>query len=135
MSTGTLPNDNACSRKRRDQNNSSAQPHWGSTSKPSEEARWMWLVLQSWCGGEPRNSLPAEAKGANRSRDVFELLLAAVLEWKLKPAGQVFVNAARDADSSRLAEGLKPRGHIDAITENVLLINDDVALVHAHPEL
>jgi hypothetical protein len=69
-----------------------------------------------------------------RTRNVFELLLAAVLEWKLQPTGHVLVNTTRDADSSRRAERLKPSRHIDAVAEDVLIVNNNVTLVHTDPE-
>jgi hypothetical protein len=95
----------------------------------------MWPILRAWHFRERGNGFHPKAKDTMRSRDVFELLLAVVLEGKLKPTSQVLVNPTRNTDSARLAQDLKPGRHIDTVTEDVFVLNDDVALVHPDPEL
>src|SRR3989442_860327 len=60
--------------------------------------------------------------------------MAGPLDWVLHRTGNALITTSGDADPSRHAEGLKPSRYIDAVAEDVLIVNDNVALVHAHPE-
>ena len=66
--------------------------------------------------------------------DVLQLLVAEILEFHIEPAGGIFLHARRDADPARLGHPLQPGGDVDAVAENVVVLDDDVALVNADPK-
>jgi hypothetical protein len=45
------------------------------------------------------------------------------------------LRVVRDADAAWLRNSLQPRGDVDAVTEDIVLINDDVADVNADAEI
>ena len=57
----------------------------------------------------------------------------AVIEIELVP--DLVVYGVRDANCAGLGERLEPGGDIDAIAENVVAIDDDIAKVDADPDL
>ena len=44
------------------------------------------------------------------------------------------VDGPADADAARFGETLQTRGYVDAITVNVVAIDDDLAEINANPE-
>jgi hypothetical protein len=62
-------------------------------------------------------------------------LFAHVLRIKLNLAGRVFVDPSRNADAARFSECFQSRGDIDPVTKEVTVFDDDIPLVHRHPEL
>src|SRR5262249_45815026 len=73
--------------------------------------------------------------GANRIGDVPDPVTAerAVIEIELVPA--LVVHRLRDADGAGLGERLEPRGDVDAITENIVAIDDHIAKIDPDPQL
>ena len=71
----------------------------------------------------------------HRARDVLELALAQVLEADLEAVSHLVVDGARDEDTAGLGERLEPRRDIDAVAEDVVALDDDVADVDADPKL
>ena len=64
----------------------------------------------------------------------MEALLAEVAEGEVELAGGVFLHPRRDADAARLGQRFEARRDIDAITEDVAVLGDNVALVYADAE-
>jgi len=61
-------------------------------------------------------------------------LLAHIGEHQVEPASCVFLNAGRDADAAGLGQRFQPGGHIDAVTENVAIFDDDITHIDADTE-
>ena len=47
----------------------------------------------------------------------------------------VIVDGLRDADGTGLGERLEPGGDVDAVAENVVAVDDDVAEINPDPQL
>jgi hypothetical protein len=67
----------------------------------------------------------------NGPRDVLERLLAHILELEGELVAHLVAHHAADADAAWLRQGFKPSGDVDAIAENVVPIDDDVAEIDA----
>jgi hypothetical protein len=68
------------------------------------------------------------------SHDVLDALLAPVLERVGELVPDLVAYYPRDADAAGLGQSLQPRGYIDPIAEDVVLLNDHVAEVHSDAE-
>jgi hypothetical protein len=64
-------------------------------------------------------------------RDVFDRLLAHVIETKTELIAHLIVHDARNHDAPGIGQRLQPGRHIDAVTEDVIPIDYDVADVDA----
>ena len=84
-----------------------------------------------WC----LRPVECEAVDADRPRDVLELLLALIDEADIEPAFGILLHAGRHADAARLGQALEAGGHVHAIAEDVVILDDDVADMHADAEL
>ena len=71
----------------------------------------------------------------DRTRDIFEVLLAEIGEGEVEPAGRVLLNPGGYANPARVRQGLEPGSNIDPIAENVAVFDDDVALVDTDAKL
>ena len=69
--------------------------------------------------------------GADGPRDVLEALLAQVLAPDVELAGKLVTHVPGNADARGRRQCLQARGDIDAIAENVVTLDDDVADVDA----
>ena len=93
------------------------------------------------CGGHgPRpgwrlRAVERDAVDADRPGDVLELLLAVVDEADIEPAFGILLHAGRHADAARLGQALEAGGHVHAVAEDVVVLDDDVADMHADAEL
>ena len=67
------------------------------------------------------------AVSADRASDVLDRVLARALEACADLAADLVVDGFRDADAAGLRQSLEARDNIDAIAQNVLSIDDDVA--------
>jgi hypothetical protein len=74
------------------------------------------------------------AISTDRAYYVFELLLTNVFKVDVELTLGVFLHAGRYADAPWLGKAFQACRHIDAITEDVSTIKDDVAMVYAHPK-
>jgi hypothetical protein len=72
---------------------------------------------------------------AQRAGDVFEALLAEIIEGGIDLAHSVRMHPAGNADAAGLGQPFEPCGEVDPIAENVAVLDDDVALVDADAEL
>jgi hypothetical protein len=73
--------------------------------------------------------------GAHRPGDILQLLLAEVAERDVEPSGAVLLHPRRDADAAGLGQPFQPCRDIDAIAEDVAILDDHVALVNTDPPL
>ena len=97
--------------------------------------------------GVPPASLPVDErcgcirlephpKDVDRAGDVLDALLAEILEGDVvEPVADLVAHRAGDADAARLGKHLEARRDIDAIAENVVLLDDHVAEIDADAEL
>src|SRR5205814_2297170 len=72
---------------------------------------------------------------ANRADNVFNALLAQVIEDQVEPAGHVFLHPRRDANPARFGQSFKTGGDIDAVAENIAVLDNDISDIDADPEL
>src|SRR4051794_9809021 len=71
----------------------------------------------------------------HRAGNVLEALLAHVLEFEIEAAGGVLLHPVRYADTAGRGQGLKTGSDVDAVAEDVAVLDNDVALVDADAEL
>ena len=70
----------------------------------------------------------------HRLGDVLEFCSPDVLEGDIDLAANLPVGVVGDADAAGLSDSFKPRGNVDAVAENVVVIDDDVADMDADAE-
>jgi hypothetical protein len=78
---------------------------------------------------------PVDAISPDRPSDVLQLRLTEILEVEVEFARRVLLNTRRDADAAGLGQALEPRRNIDAVSEDVAVIDHDVALMDADTKL
>ena len=89
----------------------------------------------SCCRLRPRGkSIPDHSIGPYRTRDILEALLAQIGELDRDLAANLIVSGSRYADASGLGNALKPCRNIDAVTKNIVALDQDVAEVDPDPE-
>ncbi|MGB5185065.1 MAG: hypothetical protein WBO12_23165 [Xanthobacteraceae bacterium] len=71
---------------------------------------------------------------ADRTRDVLDDLFAHILKAKTELIAHLIVHDARNHYPSGIGQRLQPGRHIDAVTEDVIPVDYDVADVNANPE-
>ena len=81
-------------------------------------------------------SIRAQANriGTDRSGDVLEGLLAQVSELDANLTLNLIVSRRRDAGATGLRDAFEPSRDIDAITKNVITLDQDVTEVNPDPE-
>jgi len=70
----------------------------------------------------------------HRTGDVFEALVAEIIEGEVEAAGGVFLDPGRDADPAGLGEGFEAGRDIDSVAEDVAILDDDIADIDADAE-
>ena len=68
----------------------------------------------------------------HRPRDVLQVPLAEIDEIGVDPAAHVVVGRARNQHAAGLANALQPRCDIDAVAQNVVALDQDIAEIDAH---
>src|SRR3978361_627782 len=68
---------------------------------------------------------------ADRPRNILQLLFATVLEDDVEAALHILLHPRRHTDAPGIREAFQPGGDVDAITEDVAVVRDDVANVNA----
>ena len=76
-----------------------------------------------------------DGEDAHRPGDVLDLLLAQILERDIELVADFVAHDPADADAARLGQPFQPRRDIDAVAEDVAVLDDDVAQVDADAEL
>src|SRR5262249_9136480 len=78
----------------------------------------------------------AYSVSADRFGNVFELLLAAILEVNVQLAFDFAVDLARDQDTAGIGSAFKSGRDVDPVAVDIaLLVNDHVAEIDADPQL
>ena len=83
---------------------------------------------------QPRQA-DADAMGAHRPGDILNLLLAHVLEREGELVPHLIAHHAANADTARLRQGFEPSSDVDAVAEDVVPVDDDVAEIDADAKL
>ncbi len=76
----------------------------------------------------------SDAVDPHRPRDVFDLLLALVVEGEIELVAHLVAHDPADADPARLGQGFQARGDVDAVAVDVVVVADDVADIDADAE-
>jgi hypothetical protein len=77
----------------------------------------------------------SNAIGADRAGNVLERLLADVLEGEVEAARGVLLNPGRDADAAGLGQPVETGGDVDAVAEDIAILDHNVADIDADAEL
>ena len=77
----------------------------------------------------------AQPKGADRLFDVLDALLAQILEGEAAHLAHMVAHAARDADAARHRQVFQPRSDVNAVAEDVAVLDHDVADIDADTKL
>ena len=72
--------------------------------------------------------------GPDRAVDVLEVLLAQIGELDADLASDLVVGRRGDADATGFCDALKPRRNIDAVSKDVMRLDDYVANIDADAE-
>ena len=75
-----------------------------------------------------------DLEDADRPADVLDLLLAEILEGDVEPVADLVAHRGRHADAAGFRHDFEPRGDVDAVAEDVVVLDDDVAEVDADAE-
>jgi hypothetical protein len=79
-------------------------------------------------------STPDHGIGSNREGDVFEVLLAQIAKLNPHFAPDMIVSRRRDADAAGLCDALEPCRDVNAISKDVMRLDDYVADIDADAE-
>jgi hypothetical protein len=67
-------------------------------------------------------------------RDVFKFLLAEVLKLDVDLIADLAISVVRDANAARLRDAFQSRGNVNAVAENIAVLDDDVADMNANTD-
>ena len=70
----------------------------------------------------------------NRSGDILQGLRSSIFEHSIQSIPHIVIHSARNADAARRSNLLQARRDVDAIPENVVTIDDDIAKVNANAQ-
>ena len=82
-----------------------------------------------------RHAPEIHAVDVDRAGDVLDLLRAEILEREAQLVEDLIAHDAADADSAGLGQRFEARRDIDAIAEDVVAVDDDVADIDADPKI
>ena len=91
-----------------------------------------WRPRRSRQGG--RSRVHRHRVSAHRPCNVLDVLLAHIRERVGELVADLIPHDAADTDPARLGEGFEPRGDVDAIAKDVVVVDDDVAEIDADAE-
>jgi hypothetical protein len=92
-------------------------------------------------GNRPRGRQHTQAlgfgdrEGPHRLWNILEIHVAERLERQRQLVAYLVVDAAGDADAAGLRRRLQPRGEVDAVAEQILALQHDVAEIDPDPKL
>src|SRR5205823_6063900 len=69
-----------------------------------------------------------------RASNVFEALVAQILERQIESVANVVAHCARHANSARFGQGFQPSRHIHTVAVDVAILDDDIAQIDADPK-
>src|SRR5208283_2410167 len=84
--------------------------------------------------GPTLSRLQYDAVGAQRSGDVFQILLAHIVDGDLELAADLLVGGGGEADATGLGDAFEARGDVDAVAEDVIAVGEDVTDIDADAE-
>jgi hypothetical protein len=82
-----------------------------------------------------RRRLNSRPVHPDRLSDVLDLLIPEIIETQLQLVADVVARCAGDTNSARLCESFEAGCDVNAVAEQVLAVDDDIADVHADAEL
>ena len=80
------------------------------------------------------NSVSEDGISTDPPGDILKRLLAKISEFDRDLAVNLFVSGRRDADAPRFSDPLKPSRNVNAITEDVLALDQDVPEIDPDPK-
>ena len=83
----------------------------------------------------PERCRQPECDRRARPGDVFDLLLAPILECDVKLVAHLVAHHPAAGDPAWLGQRFQPGGNVDAIAEDILIVDNDVAEIDADAEL
>src|SRR5208282_5485812 len=81
------------------------------------------------------SAVKADAVHPHRLRDVLQLTIAQIFIGKFQFSADFLVDLAGNANAARLGDSLQPRGNVDAVAEDTIIVVDDIAEIDAHAKL
>ena len=81
--------------------------------------------------GQRRDILGRQAEDANGACDVLNGMLAQIGEGEPQLVANLFVRSARNIYAAGLAQRFEPGSDIDAVPQNVITVNNNIANVHS----
>ena len=84
--------------------------------------------------GQRLASRPDDLKRAQRARHVLQPLAAAIDERNRQLGADLVAHRGRNVDAARLGERLQPGGDIDAVAQQIVALDDDIAEVDTDAE-
>jgi hypothetical protein len=69
------------------------------------------------------------------ARYIFQFLFAEIAKSKVELPGGVLLDSRRYADAPRLGKRFEARRNVDAVTEDVAVFSDNIALMDAYPKI
>jgi len=85
--------------------------------------------------GPTRDGVCAEGIGVNSAGNVFNALLAHGHRMPDRACRHVFLHPRRDANPTRFGQAFKTGSDIDAVAENIAVLDNDISDIDADPEL
>ncbi len=93
------------------------------------ECRWRLLLVDGL-----RPGIQGDAEHPHRFGDVLELLVAKVFELGGDLAAGLAPGILGQANSAAFRQGFEPSGDIDAVAEQVILLDDNIAQIDTNSE-
>jgi hypothetical protein len=72
-----------------------------------------------------------ESPRTHRLSNILQRLQTHIFKANIDPAADLALGVIRNADASGFRDPLQPRGDVDAIAKNIVLVNHDIADVNA----
>ena len=91
-------------------------------------------MAQSPRAPSPRPLDDRDAERPHGPRDALDDLLTQVLEAEADEVADAVADTAAHADATRVGQGLEPCSHVHAVTEDVAVLDHDVADIDADAE-
>ena len=87
--------------------------------------------IAGYAGGLASLAVQHHFVNADRTADILDMLLAEILKTDRKAVGNLIAHRRGDADAARLRQRFKPRSDVNAVAEDVIVLDDDVAQIDA----
>ena len=104
----------------------------GKTTIESRAGLAKGLSVRRRQGRQGNSGVRTPSVGSDRARDILEFLLAHVREAEI--VADLLAHHRRDADAVDRGQRFQPGRDIDAVTGNVVAVDDDIADIDSDPE-